>query len=144
MKNIAVAVDFDEEANDVIEWAANLAERYQANLHLIHIHQQHPDLAPYVYPGSKDPLEAEAEREGQKVQEFVEQLSQRGIQASGYLKGGDAVESLLDFAKHRGADLLVVGSHRKNRLEEAVLGSVANGIVRKAEVPVLVVPRARS
>ncbi len=141
MKNIAVAVDFDEEALDVIELAASLAQRYESHLHLVHIYDQHPELTPYMYPGGAIEREVEFQKEAEKVQQFVSELEERGISASGYIKGGQPVKGLLEFAEHRDAELIVIGSHRKNRVEDVVLGSVANGVVRASRIPVLIVPR---
>ena len=51
---------------------------------------------------------------------------------------GDCVTSLLDLATQRGADLIVVGSHGRSGLSRALLGSVAEGILRRSSQPVLV------
>jgi nucleotide-binding universal stress UspA family protein len=51
---------------------------------------------------------------------------------------GDCVTSLLDLAAQRGADLIVVGSHGRGGLSRALLGSVAEGILRRSAQPVLV------
>lgn len=140
MKTIAVAVDFDEEVQDVIDLAATMARYFGAEIHLIHIYVQHPELTPFMYPGGPIESEVEFQKETQEIQKLIEALTEEGITAAGYMKGGDAVTGLLEFAEHRNADLIVIGSHRKEKVEE-ILGSVANGLVRRSTIPVLVVPR---
>ncbi len=49
--------------------------------------------------------------------------------------------SILEFADEIQADLIVVGNHRAGRLERIILGSSSEGVMRKSDVPVLVVPR---
>tara|TARA_R110002096_G_scaffold29509_10_gene88992 strand:- start:5980 stop:6417 length:438 start_codon:yes stop_codon:yes gene_type:complete len=142
MKTIAVAVDFDEEVRDVIDLAATMARYFGAEIHLIHIYVQHPELAPFMYPGGPIESEVEFQKETQQIEQLVEELREQGIRAAGYMKGGNAVSGLLEFAEHRNADLIVIGSHRKERVED-ILGSVANGLVRRSTIPVLVVPRKK-
>jgi nucleotide-binding universal stress UspA family protein len=52
---------------------------------------------------------------------------------------GDVVVEILREATEIGADLIVVGSHGRTGLSRALLGSVSEGITRRAQVPVLTV-----
>ncbi len=63
----------------------------------------------------------------------------RGISAKGRVIAGSPDEALIAAAQHQAADLIVVGSHGRHGLERLFLGSVAEGIVRKSPLPVLVV-----
>lgn len=49
------------------------------------------------------------------------------------------VKPLLSFANSRKIDLIVMGSHGRTGLDKIVLGSVANGILNKANCPVLII-----
>lgn len=53
---------------------------------------------------------------------------------------GPPASAILSEAKRCQADLLVIGTHGKGRLEYAFLGSVAQKIMRRSEIPVLVIP----
>jgi nucleotide-binding universal stress UspA family protein len=57
---------------------------------------------------------------------------------------GDCVSALVDLATQRGADLIVVGSHGRSGLSRALLGSVAEGILRSSPLPVLVTHAPRN
>lgn len=52
---------------------------------------------------------------------------------------GPTVESIIDYAKTLGADMLVIGSHGRTGLPRLFLGSVAEGVLRHAAIPVMVV-----
>jgi nucleotide-binding universal stress UspA family protein len=52
---------------------------------------------------------------------------------------GAPVESIVDYARESAADLIIIGSHGRGGLSRLVLGSVAEGVIRNAAVPVLVV-----
>jgi len=55
---------------------------------------------------------------------------------------GQAVDEILKFAEYRDADVIVIGSHGRRGLSRLVLGSVAEGVVRRSPIPVLVVRQA--
>ena len=55
-----------------------------------------------------------------------------------YLRGSP-VEEILQFAEQKGIDLIVMGSHGRTGLSRLLLGSIAEGVMRKASCPVLVV-----
>jgi nucleotide-binding universal stress UspA family protein len=58
------------------------------------------------------------------------------------VQDGPPASGILQFAEDRHADLIAIGTHGRGGLSRAVLGSVADKVVRGAHCPVLVVPRA--
>ena len=155
MKNIVVAVDFDEEVNDVIEIAASLATNSDAELSVVHIFQPEPEsppLTPYVYSGTADRGLVEnpdvhekiLQSEKKRVRELVGDLHKKGVKAAGYMKPADGSipDSILAFARKQASDLLIIGTHRPGRIERWVVGSNAEAVIRKSTIPVLVVPRS--
>jgi nucleotide-binding universal stress UspA family protein/dienelactone hydrolase len=52
---------------------------------------------------------------------------------------GDAADVILDLAEREGCDLIVMGTHGRNGLRRAVIGSVAEAVVRRASCPVLTI-----
>ena len=51
---------------------------------------------------------------------------------------GPPIEAIVNYAEENGCDLIVMGSHRRNGIPRALLGSVAEGVLRNADVPVLI------
>lgn len=142
MKNIAVGIDFSDLAELVLERAAELASALDAHLHLVHIYASEPDFvgyAEYAYPG-EDEREEELREEKNKIRGLIDDLKKKGIEASGYMREGDTVHGLLEFAAKREASMLVIGTHGRGLVERLLLGSVAEGIIRHATLPVVVVP----
>jgi nucleotide-binding universal stress UspA family protein len=142
MKNIVVGIDFSELAEPVLEHAAELAKALDAHLHLVHIYAPEPDFvgyAEYAYPG-EDEREEELREEKNKIREWIDDLKSKGIDVSGYMKEGDMVHGLLEFAEKHEADMLVIGTHGRGFVERMLLGSVAEGIIRHSTLPIVVVP----
>jgi nucleotide-binding universal stress UspA family protein len=57
-----------------------------------------------------------------------------------HLAEGSPLHALLDYTHKVGADLVILGSHGHGAVAALLLGSVAEGMVRKAVVPTLVIP----
>ena len=66
-------------------------------------------------------------------------LKEHGLQAVGVAKTGDPKHTIIDYANEWDADLIVVGSCEKSRIEKFLLGSVSASIVKHAACSVLVV-----
>ncbi len=61
-----------------------------------------------------------------------------GLQAEGFYMKGDPETAILEHAKEWGADLIVVGSHDRSRMEKFLLGSISESVVKHAPCSVLV------
>jgi nucleotide-binding universal stress UspA family protein len=65
-----------------------------------------------------------------------------GVDASTAVVHGDVIEAILTLAEVRAVDLIVMGSHGRSGIGRALLGSKAEGVMRRARVPVLIPPHA--
>jgi nucleotide-binding universal stress UspA family protein len=74
------------------------------------------------------------------VETLAATLREEGLDAIGLVVQGPTVATILDEAVRIGAELLVVGGHGRGAAYDLVVGSVSAGVIRKATVPVLVVP----
>jgi nucleotide-binding universal stress UspA family protein len=63
----------------------------------------------------------------------------QGIQFASKILDGSPASKIAEFAEEEKVDLVIVGSRGLGRLKEAILGSVANSLVHKSKVSVLVV-----
>ena len=142
MENIAVGIDFTEAKGPVLAASAELAKATGAKLHVIHVIAPEPAFMgypAYAYPGV-DERQEELEKEQSMLQDIIDTLRAQGLDAHGYMKPGETVKSLLEFAEERDASTIIVGSHSRNFLGRLLLGSSAEGILRHSNIPVLVVP----
>jgi len=84
--------------------------------------------------GSIERMQAEAELIISEVKRLEDG---QNVQAA--ILYGDPVNEIIKFSQSRNADLIVVGTRGKTGIERLFLGSVAEGVVREATCPVLVV-----
>lgn len=136
MKRILLAYDGSEASQKAFDTAAEMAQRYGAELHVI-------TVAPV--PEIPDEVESEAEIElsRTKHQQFLDRLKHRAqlrkIPLHAQMRVGHAAQQVLEHAEGLPADLLVVGHRGHGAFERWRLGSVTQRVIAYAECPVLVV-----
>ncbi len=138
-RKILVAVDGSPFAARAAEVAAELANDLGAQLALVHAVD--PAVVAYAPEGGvpAGELIAAAEREGrQLLADFRERTSAQRPPFA-FLEQGSPAAEIVRTAQTWAADLIVIGSHGRKGLERALLGSVAEAVVRHATCPVLVV-----
>jgi nucleotide-binding universal stress UspA family protein len=90
-----------------------------------------------------DDLALAAERDGTRLMADLRARLPVGLHALQFLPRGEPGQEIVKAAKDWGADLIVVGSHGRRGLTRALVGSVAETVMRHAPCPVLVVrPKA--
>ena len=147
MKTIVVAVDFSNATSGVLEMAIRLAKSFGASLQLFHVIEPEPSYTAYGFTPDEFPamnaFQEEAKRRAaSKLAELLATVQADVPGATSKIAEGSPLHALLDHVKQGGADFLVVGSHGHGMIASLLLGSVAEGLVRKATVPTLVVPAA--
>jgi len=85
------------------------------------------------------PIEAQARA---SLDTLAAHLHAQGVRASTLVREGRAVDTILEEARLHGATLLILGANTRSALRTAVVGSVADQIVRRAACPVLLVRSA--
>lgn len=137
--DILVATDGSEAAEAAVKHGIDLADRTGARIHAVSI----VDLG-RIGTGAPDPpvlewrsyLEEEAERVTAAVAERAEAA---GVEAVTAVREDSPIPGLLAYADEHDVDLLVLGTHGRRGVTDAILGSTTERILRRAERPVLAV-----
>ena len=146
-KRICCPIDFSDASRAAMEVAADLAKRFGAELVLLHAYPipgyTFPDGSVVASPKMMQELADQAQRHLEEWRVEAEQLVGAPRVTAEKAVGEPAAE-ILELARARGADLLVLGTHGRTGLEHALMGSIAERVVRRAHCPVLTVrPAAR-
>ena len=142
MKTILIAIDFSPGVENLIEQGEKLAKMTSAKLWLIHVAAPDPAFVGYSV-GPDYVIENRTETlksEHRKLQSYANQLKSKGIDAESLLIQGTAVDLILEKADRLEADMIIIGSHGRSMLYEALIGSVCAGVLRKSKIPMLIVP----
>jgi nucleotide-binding universal stress UspA family protein len=139
IERILVPHDFSETADAALAMALDLAEKTHARVTILHAYE----VPTYVFPES---VVATADLVGQirgAAEEALAAVKERsgrsGVEVDTLLRQGVAWSEIDSAAKELGADLVVIGTHGRRGIARALIGSVAEKVVRTAPCPVLTV-----
>lgn len=138
--NILVATDFGETAELALDYAVLLAAKLDAKVHLVHAIAT-PELGlPELGVAVASTMMERQVREGQaSLDRLVERQHGRARFGDVVLRTGDARDVVLHASHELAIDLIVMGTHGRQGISRALLGSVAESVVRSARCPVLTV-----
>lgn len=142
MNTILAMVDFSDVTDAVIEQAVSMAKGLEAEMVILHVAAPDPDFVGYEAgpQAVRDTVAGRLRTEHRNLQQLEERVKARGVAASGLLIQGSTVQKCaLEMTRLRPL-LVVVGSHGHGLLRDLLVGSVTEGLLRKAICPILVVP----
>jgi nucleotide-binding universal stress UspA family protein len=140
LRRILVPTDFTETSDHALEWALDLAKRLGAALTVLHAYEipivgfpdgaiiATPEIAGRIADASKAALES-----------VMAKIRDRGVAVDGVLREGVPWEEINAVSDAIDADLVVIGTHGRRGLTRALLGSVAENVVRTAKRPIVTI-----
>ena len=134
---VLLAADGSVDSDLARDRVLDLIGHSQAALDVVHVGLVSPWTNPKTLSsGQVDRLREEGQ---QVLDRELDALRERGVEARGHLRMGRATDEILRLRDELDADLIVLGSRGANAFVRVLLGSDAEGVVRHAPCPVLVV-----
>ncbi|WP_111684901.1 universal stress protein [Winogradskyella tangerina] len=142
MKNILLPIDFKGSEQLLLDKAYEIAEKFKSKVWLIHVAAPDPDYIGYdAGPQSiRDSRAEELREEHKQIQTYARSLTQKGIETDALLIQGTTVDTLLEKTEALNIDLMVIGRQSHGLFYKAIFGSVADSLVKKTSIPILIVP----
>ncbi len=132
-KLILVPIDFSEHARAAAHLASDIAREHKAKVLLLHV-----DPPPLVHGEAVDRRTPDYQANLKALIDGV-RLPHADVEVERHLAEGIPAEEIVNVAKEQGCDLIVMGTHGRSGLLRAVIGSVAEHVIRLAPCPVLTV-----
>ena len=143
LRNILVATDFSEPSDAALSYGRELASRFGATLHVLHVAENvyittfgaetYAAIAPDLQKGIEDAARA-------RLDELLIDSDKSGpVTKATVLTSSSPAFAIVDHAGENGIDLIVMGTHGRGALAHLLMGSVAEKVVRLAPCPVLTV-----
>jgi nucleotide-binding universal stress UspA family protein len=139
MERVLIACDGSDGSREALEQGLELARAAEAAATLVYV--RHAPLPLVGDPFYERALSRELRRGRDVLDEARAVAAAEGVAAETELLEGDPAERIVELARLRGADLIVVGCRDRGAIAEALLGSVSRAIVHDADRPVLVAKR---
>jgi universal stress protein A len=138
-EHILVPLDFSASADQALDFAMILARKLPARLTLLHVIHIIPlgiadggTSLPLAYI---ETLEADVRT---NLETYRKRVTEAGIEAEVMSVHGIPFQSIIDVARHKQVDMIIMGTHGRTGLKHILLGSVAEKVVRLAPCPVLI------
>ena len=143
---ILVPLDGSPLAEQALDEACRLAELNQAKVILLNVVSP---ISEVIAAGTDHPIFVDQQWAAQQAEalNYLNRVSKRivcqGVEAECAVEMGHAAETIVDYANHHTIDLIVMATHGRTGLKRLVYGSVAEAVLHRADVPILLV-RAHS
>lgn len=138
IKSILCPMDFSEASKNAYRYACEFAKSMGARVVLLNVIEPRPIAADMTlnYIPLEEDLAAAAKED---FVPLVDECKSEGVDVSADVAIGIPAEVILEQTTELDVSLVIMGSHGKTGLSRLLMGSVAEAVVRKAPVPVLIV-----
>jgi len=140
INQILVPIDFTETSERALDYAVELARKLDAKVTVMHAYE----LPIYGFPdgalvASVDVATRISQASQEGLQGALDRRKDCGVEMRAILRDGPPADEIATVADEIGADLVVLGTHGRRGLRRAIMGSVAEEVVRACQCPVLTV-----
>lgn len=140
-KNILVPFDLSSPSNKAFKVALDLAQKYDSKITLITCVEGDAWHHKFYDARADTQLLKAQTKVAKKYMEKLEETANKvGIKIKlQIIKSTSVAKDIATFAKSRKMDIIVISSHGRTGFDKLVLGSVANGVIQRTSVPVLLI-----
>ena len=139
---ILVPLDGSKRAEAILPHVEELAMRFGAKLIFLQVVEPPPIITgsevPYM-EGFQEQMEEMTKQAGLYLKSVRGEFREKGIESRMQVIHGPVVEGVISIAESQEADLIAITSHGRSRLSRVFYGSVAAGILHRADRPLLVI-----
>ncbi len=140
LSSVLHATDFSPSSEVATEYAALLAQAFDARLDLLHAHRM--ELPPYFTPEQNDELERQLAGAQETIMDSLRALVAAhvpsDVRTELLVADEFPTEAILETATERQSSLVVLGSHGRTGIPRMLLGSVSENVLREIQVPLLI------
>ena len=151
---ILYATDLSKNSAYAFQYATEIAEKHDALIYIIHILEELPESARTILENylSDAQYNKFLNRKMDSTDLIKERLKtfcdnvQKGDPQCGFrvaavdVVEGHPVNEIIMYAEKKSCDMIIMGTHGKGLISHALLGSVAEKVIRRSKIPVVVIP----
>lgn len=140
IKKILVTTDFSEFSRYAFGYATSLAEKFDAELIIVHVIQ--PTITPSDFAWAAPPPNLSGEQDElvkQSMERLVDELIPDSIKSQIILTHGTPAREIIETGRKENAGMIIMSTHGLGGLSHVLFGSTAEKVVRKSPCPVLTI-----
>ncbi len=136
IRRILAPIDFSDPSLESLHVATAMAAEVGAELDVLHVVSVAP---PSAWAISSVHRSSDVSAIEDQIEALLKRVAGEGVVAHSHARYGPEAPAIINFALERQSDLLILGTHGKSGFREALLGSVAEAVIRRAPCPALAV-----
>ncbi|MHA6279756.1 universal stress protein [Salinimicrobium sp. CAU 1759] len=143
MKKILVAINVEENAQQLLAKAEEIAKAFGSKIWILHVSEPDPDDYLGLEAGpqfAQDKRVENRKKEKALVKRLAEELRERNVDAHGVQLEGSTAKMIKKEVQEIQADLVIAGHHKRNFFYELFVGSIEQDLMQDLDVPVMLVP----
>ncbi|WP_370895294.1 universal stress protein [Chryseobacterium gossypii] len=142
MINIVLPVDFGDKTEQLVNGAIKFAKEINGKIYLIHVAPSDigfaiGDMGFQYFPEVE---ENEIREELVQLNKIEQRILAHDVDCEHLLKQGIAKDIILEYARAKKADYIVVGSHGRSEIYDVFVGSLTKGLSKSSDIPLLILP----
>ena len=142
MEKIVIAVDLNEQTNEVVEFGVGLAKRLNASVQLLTVIDRSLDFTVATEYNFDNQWEARLFYAKKELTKIKDQYPQSEIDVVSFI--GLPKEDIIKQTEETKADFIVIGTHGRSGFTQFIIGGTAEYVVRHSTKPVIVVPYTKT
>jgi len=143
-KKVLFCTDFSENADYAFNFAYGVAKRDEGLLYILHVmpdnpHKGYADTVMTVENSEKIQQGIEKYLDDNYRERYTNKIKD-SVKYEAVTKSGREDEEIVEFARDKKVDIIVMGTHGKTGIEHVFFGSVAEKVIRRSPYPVFIIP----
>jgi nucleotide-binding universal stress UspA family protein len=143
LRNILFPTDYSELSKHALTYVRSFAESYKADVHILHVvdeaYQYWMAMGPNMMPVGPPPEDLVELGKKESARFVAEHFADSKFAIHQAVVLGRPFIEIVRYARDNNVDLIILGTHGRSGLKHALLGSVAERVVRKAPCPVMTI-----
>jgi nucleotide-binding universal stress UspA family protein len=136
MTNILVPIGTSSDAHETLQYAVDFASDFGARIYVMEVFSAVAKAGTLANVSEKI-----AEKGKERLKGVISQIENKGVEIKVVTYKGELVDGLNDIDKEIGIDLIILAPRSNDIQEELYLGSTSGGIIKRTDIPTLVVPK---
>ena len=145
LKKILFALDLSANNQKLIPYVESMAQAHGADLHILNVVEDINAWAGFYVPhlNLEELTDEMVKGARKKLAEYVSEFMGEPSKYTLKVMVGDPAQCIVQYVEENGIELVLMGTHGRSGLEHAIMGSVAEKVLRRTPAPVMVVNTAR-
>lgn len=141
LQRILLPIDFSPYSMEAVRYACGIADRFDSELHLLHVLESRSSLTPLFGGGFAVGLITKESREAteEALKNVLDANWAKEKRVTYATADGPPFLEIISYARKHDIDLIVMSTHGRSAIAQMLMGSVAENVVRKAPCPTLTI-----